>query len=312
LKELIGGNKEDLMEFKKYQHVERYGTEEVEGINIGTCYIMPKIDGSNGTAFLNNNGELCFGSRKRQLTAIEDNQGFYNKFINDERLINYFKKYPNHRLYGEYMKPHSLRTYREEVWNKFYIFDVCEENEAGELRYIPFDEYKYELAEFGLDYIPVIGVVTNGDYEDFIKYLEKNTYLIKDGKGIGEGIVIKNYDYKNKYGRTTWAKIVTNEFKEKHRKEHGVPVIDATSVEEKIIEKYVTDSFIEKEYQKIIEEKGGWKSEYIPMLLNKIYHEFITEESWNMIKSFKFPIINFKKLNLMCTAKIKNTKSELF
>jgi len=32
--------------FKKYQHIERYGNEEVEGIDLGDCYIFPKIDGT--------------------------------------------------------------------------------------------------------------------------------------------------------------------------------------------------------------------------------------------------------------------------
>ena len=37
------------MEFKKYQHIERLGTLEVEGIELGTCYVFPKIDGTNGS-----------------------------------------------------------------------------------------------------------------------------------------------------------------------------------------------------------------------------------------------------------------------
>jgi len=35
--------------FMKYQHVERYGTDEVEGIELGETYIFPKIDGTNGS-----------------------------------------------------------------------------------------------------------------------------------------------------------------------------------------------------------------------------------------------------------------------
>jgi len=30
--------------FVKYQHVEKFGNLEVEGINLGECYIFPKID----------------------------------------------------------------------------------------------------------------------------------------------------------------------------------------------------------------------------------------------------------------------------
>ena len=54
------------MEFKKYQHVERYGTREVEGIEFGMCHIFPKIDGTNGSMWLSDCG-IRYGSRKRAL-----------------------------------------------------------------------------------------------------------------------------------------------------------------------------------------------------------------------------------------------------
>lgn len=46
------------MEFRKYQHVERFGTSEVEGIDLGTCYIYPKIDGTNASVWLGEDGTL--------------------------------------------------------------------------------------------------------------------------------------------------------------------------------------------------------------------------------------------------------------
>lgn len=36
------------------------------------------------------------------------------------------------------------------------------------------------------------------------------------------------------------------------------------------------------------------------------------EESWNFIKKYKNPMINFKRLQGMVTAKIKEVKPELF
>ena len=32
------------MDFRKYQHIERFGTTEVDGIELGKCYVFPKID----------------------------------------------------------------------------------------------------------------------------------------------------------------------------------------------------------------------------------------------------------------------------
>lgn len=44
------------MKFNKYQHVEKLGNKEVEGINIGTCYVFPKIDGTNASIW-NDDGD---------------------------------------------------------------------------------------------------------------------------------------------------------------------------------------------------------------------------------------------------------------
>lgn len=32
------------MEFRTYQHIERFGMDEVDGIEVGTTYVFPKID----------------------------------------------------------------------------------------------------------------------------------------------------------------------------------------------------------------------------------------------------------------------------
>ena len=38
-----------MTEFVKYQHVERLGTDETEGILDGIVYVFYKIDGTNGS-----------------------------------------------------------------------------------------------------------------------------------------------------------------------------------------------------------------------------------------------------------------------
>ena len=40
------------MKFEKYQHVERFGTSEVEGIELGRTYVFPKLDGTNASVWL--------------------------------------------------------------------------------------------------------------------------------------------------------------------------------------------------------------------------------------------------------------------
>lgn len=301
------------MEFRKYQHVERFGTTEVNGIELGKCFVFPKIDGTNSQLYLDNKGELKAGSRNRELTLEKDNAGFYAWALNQDNLQQYLQKHPNHRLYGEFLVPHSLRTYREDAWRKFYVFDVCTDKDDGTVEHIPYDVYKPLLEELNIEYIPPIAVITNPSYEQLINLLEQNTFLIQDGKGKGEGLVIKRYDFANRYGRQTWAKIVTSEFKEKHHKTMGAPIIEGkTMVEERIIDEFCTEAFIEKEFAKLVNENDGWHSKMIPMLFGRIYHELIQEETWNIVKKYKQPTINFKTLHSLMVGKIKEVKSEIF
>ena len=299
------------MSFKRYQHIEKYGTDEVEGIDAGMCYVFYKIDGTNSSIWKDENG-LHFGSRNRELSLDKDNAGFMNSTINDERIIKYFEKHPNHRLYGEWLVPHALKTYRDDAWRKFYVFDVTIDTDDDNVEYLTYETYKSMLEEFNIDYIPPICIVKNGNYDTFVRCLEKTgEFLVKDGMGNGEGIVIKNYDYCNKYGRKTWAKIVGNDFKEKHHKAWTPNIINnGKCVEEEIVDKYVTDTLIEKEYSKIAID--GWTSKKIPQLLSTIFHCIITEEMWDILKKFKNPKIYFKILQNLTTRKIKEVKNDLF
>lgn len=301
------------MKFKKYQHLERFGNDEVEGIELGKLYIFPKLDGTNAQVWLDDEGNIKAGSRNRELTLEKDNAGFYKFVLENENIKKYLEKHPTHRLYGEFLVPHSLKTYREDAWRRFYIFDVCLDKENGSVEYIPYDIYKPLVEEFGLDYIPPIVTMTNGSYEYFIRTLDNNTFMIQDGKGIGEGIVIKNYDYYNKYKRQIWAKIVTNEFKEIHKREMGVNNIKTEKViEQEIVDNYCTEAFIEKEYSKILNETGEWDNRKIPMLLGRVFSELVKEETWNIIKKYKNPTINYKTLNALVINKIKTVKSDIF
>ena len=298
---------------KRYQHIERYNTnnDEVNGIEIGICYVFPKIDGTNSQVYLRDS-ELKAGSKNRELTLENDNQGFYKNIKDDENILAYLQKHPTHRLYGEWLVPHTLKTYRSDAWRKFYIFDVCLDKEDESLEYLPYEIYQPLLVEFDLNYLAPLKIIKNGDYESFIKCLEVNNFLIKDGCGNGEGIVIKNYDYYNRYGRQTWAKIVSSEFKENHYKAMGAPVYENKMIEQKIVDDYVTTAFVEKEYAKIVNDNNGWNSKYIPQLLGIVYHELITEEMWNIIKKNKNPKIDFKTLQILTTNKVKSVKSDIF
>jgi ATP-dependent RNA circularization protein (DNA/RNA ligase family) len=180
-------------------HLERLGTTEVDGIEIGTVYVFPKLDGTNASIWLED-GELCAGSRNRKLSVDSDNAGFYNWALTQKNLKVMLQRNPNLSFYGEWLVPHSLKTYRDDAWRKFYIFDAYN-HDTG--MYIHYDGLKEILDAHNADYLAPLAIVKNGNYETFQGLLEKNVFLIQEGQGLGEGIVLKNYEWENKFGKGT-------------------------------------------------------------------------------------------------------------
>ena len=76
-------------------------------------------------------------------------------------------------------------------------------------KFLPYEEYVELLNKYSIECIHPLVIINNPSEEQLIHTMtELNTYLIKDGKGVGEGIVIKNYDYINRFGQVIWAKMV--------------------------------------------------------------------------------------------------------
>ena len=296
------------MEFKKYQHLEKFGTTEVEGIEIGTCYVFPKLDGTNAQVWFDETHGVQAGSRNRTLSLENDNAGFLACVLENGPICTIMKTLPYLRLYGEWLVPHTLKTYSDSAWRDFYVFDVKD----GKDRYLPYEEYKELLDLYGVNYIPPLAKIKNPTDETLFKFLDKNVFLIKDNCGVGEGVVIKNYDWENRFGAVVWAKIVKTEFKVQNQKVFGLSEIkEKRTTEERIVAEYVTGTLVEKEYSKIVNE-SGWSSKLIPRLLNTVFYCLVKEESWAFIKKFKNPTINYKRLMALTFARTKELKPELF
>jgi len=304
------------MEFRKYMHVERYGNDEVQGIELGNCYVFPKLDGTNASVWMDSDGNICSGSRNRQLSLESDNAGFCKYVSENEgcyrKLFSGFHDPKSITIYGEWLVPHSLKTYRDDCWRVFYIFDIWDELSQ---KYIKYDDYLLLMDddECSFQWVTPLCVMKNASYESLLQELKNNTFLIKDGEGCGEGIVLKNYDFENKFKRVTWAKMITNSFKEKHHSEMGSPTKDlAKLVEQSICDKYVNSHLVEKVYSKIVNEMEGWNSKYIPRLLQTVYYDLVREEMWDIIKTMKNPTINFKTLMGLVVIKVKELMPQLF
>jgi hypothetical protein len=295
------------MPFVKYQHIERFGTAETSRIELGECWIFPKVDGTNASVWMED-GALHAGSKNRELSLDNDNAGFMAWASRNLNILECLSEHPDLRIFGEWLVPHSLKTYRSDAWRRFYVFDVMDGDS-----YVPYTEYQPILEAHGVDYIPPICRIVNADYERLVEQLAKNVFLIEDGKGSGEGIVIKRYDYRNKYGRQTWAKIVTSEFKEKHAKEMGAPLLaEKPILEIAIADEFVTQALVEKELAKVILDVGEWSSKLIPRLLDTVFYSIVREDAWEIVKRRKFPTIDFKRLRSFSIMRVKALRPDLF
>jgi len=289
--------------YTKYQHIEKWGSGEVEGINKGTCYLFYKIDGTNASTWLNEG--LQFGSRNRQLSLDNDNSNFMKMMTSDPRLkpmiedlLKFLQNHTNFIVYGEWLVPTNIKRYKDDAWKNFYIFDILDTNTDC---YINYDIYSkwFDDQYPNIKYIPLLAKLENPTEEDIRALLPKTgEFLISEG--VGEGIVIKNYDYVNKYGRRTWAKMLTEDFlmnKKENRSQKKVAQEKGESIERDII-KLMTVDHVLKEKAKIMENKGSttWESKFTFELLNRAFNEFF-RDNWEIIlKKFHNPTINFQVL----------------
>lgn len=172
-----------MVMYKSYQHIEKMGSSEIDGILIGDVSVFTKMDGTNFTCFLKDDGTLGCGSRNREISLTSDNQGACAWAYSQDNILAYLKKHPKHILYGEFMVKHLIRTYEDDVWKKAFVFDVFD-TETN--KYLSYEEYKPLLEEFSIEYIPRIAKLHNPTMEEVESYVDKCDFK-QVGDNMGEG-----------------------------------------------------------------------------------------------------------------------------
>lgn len=292
------------MQFKPYNKIHALHKEECENLLEGTCYIQKKVDGANASIWLGDDGEIHFGSRSRDLFLANDNfNGFGDWVRAHPKLKEFFREFPNMRLNGEWLVRHTI-GYRETSYKKFYLFDV---EEVGDV--LPF-ENMYKLAE---EYeIPVVHFY--GKFEnptlDFIKSLAGQSVLGEKG----EGVVVKNLNFKNKFGDVNFGKYVTQEFKEDNGVTFGGNNKFSETYEEMyFVNKLVTLPRVEKITHKLESMEGKLSEIHIPRVMGMVFHDVMTEEAHDMANHLakNGADFNFKKFRELCNKKSKSIFMEL-
>lgn len=258
--------------FVKYQHIERrFDIQETAGI-LDSEYIIiqPKLDGSNCSIWYED-GQLHIASRNNELSYQHDNRGCYNTLVNDAAIKDYFIKNPEVRLYGEWLVPHKIK-YREEAYRQFYIFDVVLPD--GELLPAP-------IGIVGLPKVPHLIIKSSelkaaiNDGTVFEKYKELGNFLIDSDVPAYEGLVIKNYNWRNNYGRQTWIKVINDEiFKGNKPKKEYIP-LDITREQDFL--NTISNHVFDKEYHKIPNFNDKDIGTYIKNCQIEIFEDYIKD-----------------------------------
>ena len=298
------------MQYRKYTHIEHLGRDEVDGILNGTVYISPKIDGTNSVLYLDDQGNLAAGSRKRVLTLIDDNAGFAAHAQHEDGVKAYLARHPHYYVYGEWLIKNQINWYQADAWRKFYIFDVYDDNQQ---RYLKPEEYEQELRDLGATVIQQMAVLTNPTIEQLEELVKTNKYLIDEHVDqIGEGIVLKNYEFINRFGRHCYGKIVASEFLKRKYVPRKIKndAYEHADVEEKALS-LLTNEMLIKEFARLKNEQPNLYAHkpaaFNGMLLQTIWHTFISEEITQINKKLKSPRIDLNILKHLVFDKVRTT-----
>lgn len=279
--------------FKEYRKIHRLGAEENDGILYGKCYIQEKIDGANTSIWIED-GEMKCASRTRVLT--EGFNGFYDYIQSHEGVKKLLADHPTYRLYGEWLVRHTI-AYTETAYKQFYLFDIRPSDEE-KTPYMDPAEVVEIAKKYGINHAELFAVIENPTVEQIQEYVGKTMLGDK-----GEGVVIKNFGFLNKFGDPVYAKIVTQEFKEDNSLVFGGNNKHSeTYWEQYVVNEYITLARVQKimnKLQPLVDKRLGM--EHTARVIQTVYHDMITEEIWAIQK--KVPVLDFKHLSRLATRK---------
>ena len=299
--------------FRKYVHVERYGRDEVAGILDGVVHVQPKIDGTNASVWCDPyTGIVCAGSRNREITPEKDNAGFAAYVLRSDdpvarTLRDYCCKNPGLIVYGEWLGDPTndskmVGSLRKYLSKGFFAFDVRamagDEDKARNLGYINPADVRYSDLKLLLGEHFVPDTVLNHPTVEQVTELAENNHFNLPGDVVGEGVVIKNYDYRDAYGNMQMAKIVLDEWRERQRKNRQMA--QPQGVETMFCDEVVTSAFLDKCRSKVADKFGTdfdtKDKRHMGMFMSLIVTDAISEDVFDFVRRNKFPAIDFHEL----------------
>jgi hypothetical protein len=288
------------MTFKKYPDIERLGHDDNREILMfpeDMLFIEEKVDGGNGSFWLEDDGSIHFGSRGRDLTLENDIKMFamYQIWLREhlKRLESEgIKINPDYIYYIEWMQTHTIKY--KNIPNVIGLDIRLKRamNEEGTGLFLGRESREQEFNRLKIENTPL---VWKGKVEELKKLAIRD--LIPKSKyydGFAEGIVIKNYTRKAREGNhQLYAKLVRDEFKEDNRAVFG-NVKDKDSDTSKIIQQFCTDARIRKAVLKFTDEGDKLELKLMAKVPSFVIKDILKEEFNTIYDLYKF--IDFKEM----------------
>lgn len=269
-------------EIKKYTDVVRYGKSSTNGVlqEGDIISITEKIDGANASFRKDETNPLGISCYSRNNPLDENNtlSGYYGWVI-DNILPIKDKLNDKYIYYGEWLVKHKV-IYKDEYYKKFYMFSIWDIEEE---QYLSDDIVQTEAERLGLTTTNYFYIGEFKSFEHLMSFVGKSDMTLEPNTG--EGIVVKNVNYFDNYGRQMFVKLVSDKFAEVQKQRLPKnPNIDSPVIE--LVKSVLTKPRVEKIIYKLVDE-GILKEDYdiedmgliLKSLDSRVYEDIMKEES---------------------------------
>lgn len=250
---------------KHYMDINRIKEKYTSAFTVGEkIVVQTKIDGSNASFTYNPDTDSIVAFSRKQTLSKENNlRGFYEFAIG--LPVDIVKKVTQNGrfiIFGEYLVSHTVK-YPEEMYNKFYMFDVWDTEDEI---YLPYEESKEVFYAFHrltddafhstFRYVPLVYCGPFRGWAETMKLLDAKT---TGAQPCEEGIVIKSQErFEDDSRSPIYLKIVNEKFSEVHdtkpKKVIDPAILAAREEEEKRVATIVNYERVNKMLFKLIDE----------------------------------------------------------
>lgn len=271
-----------MKEIKKYTDIIRYGKNGTQDVLNKNDYITitEKIDGANASFTYDEQSDIGVTAYSRNNPIDSNNtlRGYYGWIV--ENIVPIKEQLnKNYRYFGEWLVSHKV-VYKPEQYQNFYMFSIWDEESQ---QYLSDDIVKSEANRLGLKTTTYFYEGQFLSFEHIMSFVGKSERILEPNTG--EGVVVKNVNYKDRYGNQMFVKLVSEKFAEVQKQKlpknpcvasEYLDVINAIVTKprvEKLINKFVDEGLLGEDYG--IENIGT----ILKHISNRIYEDVQKEES---------------------------------